>query len=168
MPTPEYIEIPLTRGQVTRISPCKLAKALTKKWCAYRNPSTGAFYAVSSEKAGVNRWRTIYMHRFLLGLEYGDPRKGDHIKSDDTLNNTDENIRIVNDSQSVWNTRKQKNNKTGFKGVSYDRSRDTYTAHICVNKKQINLGRRKTAEAAYRELYVPAALRLHGEFANLE
>ena len=42
-----------------------------------------------------------------------------------------------------------------------------YIAQIKVNGKDIHLGYRSSAQAAYEELYVPAALKYHGDFARL-
>lgn len=42
-----------------------------------------------------------------------------------------------------------------------------WKAQIVVDRKTIYLGTRKTAELAYNELYVSAALKYHGEFARL-
>lgn len=46
-------------------------------------------------------------------------------------------------------------NSTGFKGIS--RSGYRYQARISINGKQKHLGYRATPEAAYHELWVPAA-----------
>jgi hypothetical protein len=55
-----------------------------------------------------------------------------------------------------------KNSKTGIKGVS-PHSKGGFEARVTVDSKKIYLGRRSTAEAAYYELYVPAAIKYHGD-----
>ena len=51
--------------------------------------------------------------------------------------------------------------------MDFRRANSNYRARIGVGGKMVTLGVRKTAEAAHRELYVPAALKLHGEFARV-
>ena len=58
----------------------------------------------------------------------------------------------------------QKNNKTGYKGVSFNRDDGKFIAQIALNKRHISLGRFYTAEDAARA-YDEAALKYHGEFA---
>lgn len=105
----------------------------------------------------------VFMHRFIMmapeGLEV------DHINGN-RLDNRECNLRIVTPSKNQYNRRMQRNNKTGYKGVSFDRSRGKFMASISANGKQINLGRFKTAEEAARA-YNQAALELHGEYAFL-
>lgn len=76
------------------------------------------------------------------------------------------NMRIVTQKQNSYNTRIGKNNKTGFKGVSYSSSRKLYEACICVDGKTKHLGRYKTTiEAA--KAYNQAASFYFGEYAKL-
>lgn len=166
MPTPDYIEIPLTHGLTTKVSPHRFEHLNQWTWQALWSKNAQSFYAV--RRVRVNgKSQQISMHRYILGLEYSDPRQGDHIKTGDTLNNTDENLRIATRSQQQQNRRTQRNNKSGYKGV-FEFYSGHFAAAIWVNRKKIHLGYRKSAKAAYEELYVPAALKYHGEFANLQ
>ncbi len=164
----DYREIPLTRGQVTRISVHRYEWAMQWKWCALWSDITKTFYAVrnATDPATGKRF-TVYMQRAILGLAYGDTAQGDHINTYDTLDNRDENIRVANRSQQQWNKKIYSNNTSGFKGVVWDKYHGLWMARIAVNGKVKFLGRRKTAEAAYWELYVPAARKYHGEFARI-
>lgn len=109
---------------------------------------------------------TIRMHRFILGLEKGNPLNVDHINHD-TLDNRRSNLRIATCSQNSMNRKKYRNNSTGFKGVSFYKRHNNFMAQINVNGKRLHLGYRDTARKAYEELYVPDALKYHGEFARL-
>lgn len=88
----------------------------------------------------------------------------DHIDND-PCNNKFINLRLANDSQNHANERLSKNNKSGFKGVYYNKQNKKYRAQIMVNYKKKNLGSYETAEEAHKA-YQIAAQELFGEFAN--
>jgi hypothetical protein len=162
----EYRIIPLTKGQFAKVSPCSYEELMQFRWHAIWSPQGRCFNA--------RRWKTeggkkipYLMHRQLLGLGYKDPRTADHINHD-TLDNRLENLRIASRAEQVFNRRKSTSNTTGFKGVFRITKSAKFRAAIKVKDKQIHLGWRDTAEAAYRELYVPAVLKYHGEFACFE
>jgi len=73
--TQYYMEIPLTRGLVAKVSPHRFNELNAFKWSA--QPSRDTFYAFrkSARKKGTPRV-SILMHRVILGLEAGDPRHG--------------------------------------------------------------------------------------------
>ena len=103
---------------------------------------------------------TAYMvHRIIWLLNKGYwPDEVDHIngiKSDNRI----ENLRDSNRSQNMQNQRKaQRNNKTGFLGVSP--ARDKYKATITLNKKQSHLGCFERPEDAHIA-YLDAKRALH-------
>lgn len=82
--------------------------------------------------------RNVLMHRLLLNVF--DNRIVDHInhKKND---NRKVNIRIVTPSQNLMNTKMFANNTSGCKGVTWDKSRNKWMAHIKLNGKNKNLGR---------------------------
>jgi hypothetical protein len=84
----------------------------------------------------------------------------------DGLNNRWRNLRLASGTQNQANRPKTARNKTGFKGVSFLKSRKTYFASIKINGKSRTLGYFASAEAAARS-YDTAALDLFGEFARL-
>lgn len=100
--------------------------------------------------------------RFLLKPPAGS--QVDHIDGD-PLNNCRSNLRLASPRQNSQNKTKYASNKTGFKGVSYDRFHARYSAKIKVNGKQIHLGYYFSAEAAH-EAYKAAAVAHHGAFAR--
>lgn len=109
------------------------------------------------------------MHRAILGLIGGDRRRGDHIVSEDTLNNADKNLRTGTASQNNQNSKIRSDNTTGFKGVYFykDGRKKPWMAHITVDRKRIILGYFETKEEAY-EAYCDAAKKYFGEFARLK
>ena len=96
------------------------------------------------------------------------PEKGyviDHIDGN-SLNNQKNNLRICTQSQNCSNQKIGKSNTSGYKGVSYNKGQGKYNSRIRFNKKLIHLGyfvNLKDAARAYNE----AAVKYHGEFANL-
>jgi hypothetical protein len=128
-------------------------------WQAQWNCKTRSFYAV-----GYVDKHAISMHRLILGLATGDPRQGDHENSGTTLDNRGCNLRISKWAQNAKNRRLNRDNTSGFKGVSrYGRR---YVAQIKADGVLHYLGRFDTPEHAHR-VYCEAAIRLHGKFANL-
>jgi len=77
-----------------------------------------------------------------------------------------DNYRLATRSENYANKRAYKNNKSGFKGVSFFKSRGKWIAQIQVNKKKINLGYYATPEQAH-VAYVAAATKYFGEFARV-
>lgn len=155
-------EIKLTKNKIAIVDDEDYEWLSRFHWNAQGNSDTGCFYAVRCEKINDKRL-SIYMHREVLGLVYKDGLYGDHVKTGDTLNNQKENLRIATSSQNGMNSKKRKN-VSGFKGVTFDKSRNKWKAHIRKDYKQYNLGRFDTKEEAY-DAYVKAARDLHGEFA---
>jgi hypothetical protein len=107
------------------------------------------------------------MHRYILGLDPGDPRTGDHIESKETLNNTDENLRIATKFQQIRNQHRRRNNTSGYKGVNLRRKTGKWEAHITAGGKRICLGAFIGPKEAH-EAYCKAAVMYHGEFACFE
>ena len=164
-PISEYRIISLTQGQVTLVSAHRFDDLNRFNWHAQWNPSTLSFYAVRNCPMINGKSHLIGMHRYILGLEHGDTHcHGDHIDRD-SLNNTDENLRVVNHSQNRRNSKMNKNNTSGYKGVS--RKGKRWGASIRVNGKRVFLGERDTPQEAFT-LYCAAAKEFLGEFAYAE
>ncbi len=88
----------------------------------------------------------------------------DHINND-RLDNRIENLRESDHSKNQYNTKKQKNNTSGIKGVSWHNKLGKYTAYIIKDGKQKHIGVYtdiKEAEKAIKQ----ARQQLHGEYAN--
>lgn len=88
----------------------------------------------------------------------------DHIDGD-VSNNRWTNLRLATKSQNKANSKRYKNNTTGYKGVT--KVRDKWRAYIAVDKKRIWLGYYKTPEDA-SDAYQKAATKYFGEFARGE
>lgn len=82
------------------------------------------------------------------------------------LNNRKSNLRIATKSTNAMNRPKPANNTSGYKGVSWNKERKLWDAHIQLNKVGKFLGRYDSAEEAAC-VYDFHARQLHGEFALL-
>ena len=72
------------------------------------------------------------------------------------------NLRLASSTENHWNTSIRSDNKSGCRGVHYQRTRKRWRAHIQVDGKVVHLGefKRKKDAVAARE-----AAQHHGEFA---
>ena len=166
-PQVAYCIIPLTKGQVAYVSPHLYEKYSAFKWCSYWNPYTRSYYAGRKSLLSDGIRHNVYLHREILGLEFGDPRTGDH-DNHDTLDNTDINLRIApSKAEQSHNMHKHRDGTSGYKGVTFDKATGMWKAQIGVNGVNKHLGRYRTAYEAYLA-YSYAAVFYFGEFACLE
>ena len=111
-----------------------------------------------------------YLHRVILERKLGRAlthgELSDH-KDLNTLNNRRENLRLATRNGNASNRKRQSNNTSGYKGVTFDKQTGRWRAQVHHNNKHISLGRYDTPEEAY-EAYCKAAQEYFGEFARLE
>lgn len=146
-------EIPLTRSLVALVDDEDYESLSAYKWHARKDGYR--FYAARSHGGS-----TILMHRVLLGAPAG--MAADHL-SGDGLDNRRANLRLATHAQNIHNRGANKNNTSGYKGVSLNRGR--WAAHINVNGKRKHLGSFSYPQEAHAA-YCSAAEKLHGEFAR--
>ena len=104
-------------------------------------------------------------HRLIFMMHYGYfPEEVDH-KDNNPSNNKIENLRAATHKDNMRNTKFQKDNKTGVKGVTWDKSKNKWQAGIGVNDKFKLVGRFDTIEDAEKAIK-EARKKYHGEFAN--
>ncbi len=166
-PPEEYRLIPLTDGQFAKVDVSDYEELSKHRWFAMLSPTTKSYYSARYSPKINGKIHRIWMHKEILGLKKGDVLTGDHAFRD-TLDNRRTingiiNLRPANASQQCCNRGVQKNNRSGFKGVSM-RSPTKFQARIQKDGKMHCLGYRSTPELA-SELYKEAALKFHGEFA---
>lgn len=146
-------QIALSKGQIALVDDEDFERVSAHKWYAFWSPDTKSYYAYRTAWNG-SAYQTWFLHRVVLGLDKGDPREGDHINRN-TLDCRRDNLRIVTSAQNKWNSGIRKDNTFGFPGIK--RSGKGFAAQIRENGKRRYLGTRSTPEAAYFELYLPAA-----------
>lgn len=128
-----------------------LSKYLWYSYCGYA-------YRTVSRLLGK---KNISMHVDLLGKK--DGLEIDHIDGN-RLNNQKSNLRFCTRSQNQINKKLQKNNTSGYKGVS--KRSDSYVAQIKNKGKVKYIGSFGSAEDAARA-YDKEAKKTYGEFAYL-
>lgn len=101
----------------------------------------------------------IAIHRLIMDF----PKEIDHINGN-KFDNRKCNLRIVTRQQNIFNSIKRKNNRSGFKGISFDKESGKYKVVITISGKRHDFGRYKTPEEA-GEVYKKASLKLHKEYS---
>lgn len=163
-PHAKYSIIYLTQDQWTLISSHRYKELNAFKWFALWDETTKTYRAVrQSSMAGGKKSFNIYMHRQIMGMEKGDERTVDH-KNHDTLDNTDENLRIATMKEQQRNRRITAQNHSGYKGASWHKTIGKWQSRIHLNGKDKHLGYFDTAFDAH-SAYCEAAKLYFGEFA---
>ena len=133
-------EIELTRRQVAIVDDNMFDELSKYKWFVTMGGGKNAKY-YASRFAYINGKKSqISMHRHILGLARYDGIISDHVNRN-TLDNRRHNLRVADFTINNRNRGLETTNTSGYKGVSWDISRDKWMAHITVNDRQINLGR---------------------------
>jgi hypothetical protein len=143
--------IPLTKGHEAIVDVCDLH--LVDKWNWYAKVDGNTLYAYRNDRSGA-RARSALMHREILQPKHGELT--DHVNGNG-LDNRRENLRIATKSQNGANSKPNKRNKAGYKGVHFNSRENRWAARIKHNKKLFSLGLFETAEqaaSAYREASV--------------
>ena len=161
-------------------NPC-LSLEVARDWflCDF---NTGILYWKKGRRAGhpagtikphgyriVNFNKKSYaVHRIIWMLHSGKdpyPLCVDHVngvRSDNRL----KNLRLATRAENTQNQKITARNSSGYKGVSFIKSRGTWDARIMKKRKMYWLGAFSTKEEAYAA-YCKAAQELHRDFARL-
>lgn len=149
--------IPLTRGMFAKIDATDVDRVCAFSWRAAWSGT--AWYATASVDG-----QYTYMHRFIAGATKGS--LWDH-DNGDTLDNRRENIRPATPRESVGNTKKRKDNTSGYRGVAWHKRANKWVARINRDGLTCHIGLFESAENAARA-YDKAATEWFGvEFARL-
>ena len=154
-------DIPLTRGLVALVDDEDYELVDAFKWYVHR---TG--YVIRNVPHPEMTGKRIHLpiHRFIMGLPFGDSREVDHIDGN-PLNNQRANLRVCTGKENARNKRTPTKSRAGLKGVYWRESRKKWIAQITVNGVHTYLGSYNTPEEAHAA-YCEAAPRYHGEYAN--
>ena len=161
--------IPLTHGKVVLVDDADYEWLNQFRWLA------GKYYAYRFiyKKIFVGRWKKrgqmILMHRFILGLDFGDKQHTDHVDGNG-FNNQRDNLRKCTPQQNHFN-RKATGGSSKFKGVrlycnrNYP-DRSYWRAQIVIDGKYIHIGT-FDSEIEAAQAYDNKAMELVGELARL-
>lgn len=132
------------------------------KW--YSHKKGDSYYAHCYIGDICGKRHLFFMHRMILGL-IGKDIHVDHINRNG-LDNQLSNLRLCDRYQNMQNCKIFKNNKSGIKGIYWNKKEKKWRAKIMAYRKVYHIGSYKTAEEA-RDAYINKAKELHGTFARL-
>ena len=144
----------LTQGKIAFFDEEDSHVVAGSDWCAVN--VHGRWYAVTYRNG-----QHLYLHHAIMG----STDEVDHIDGDG-LNNRRSNLRHCTHQQNLWNARRQANNTSGYRGVSFDKKRGKWLAYIVNGGCQKHLGRFDDPVAAARA-HDAAAIATRGKFARL-
>lgn len=126
---------------------------------------------VSQYKWGLNNsnycrngTHRILLHNLIMGTYDKNKFTVDHINRD-RLDNRKQNLRLVDFSMNGFNKGKQSNNTSGHVGVSWDKQRQKWEAHIKINRKKKFLGYFNDINDAVKVRH-DAEIEYYGELRN--
>lgn len=109
--------------------------------------------------------RLYRAHRLAWQYVYGIiPNEIDHINLN-KIDNRINNLRECDSTQNKCNFKMHKDNKSGYKGVSYSKLHKKWITQIVVRKKHYHIGLFDCPKDAHLA-YCQAAKKYHGEFAR--
>ncbi len=111
---------------------------------------------------GLDGKKELRIHRLIMGLEYGNKLKVDHINHN-TLDNRRCNLRITTNQENCFNHKAHSNNTSGYSGVGYRKEIDKWRVRIYVDGKCICLGNYDTKEEAIQKR-LEAEKKYYGEY----
>lgn len=108
-------------------------------WFALKyNEATDDWYAGCSEyRPDLKQSRPYYLHQFITGIR---DKRIDHINTN-IRDNRKENLRVIDVSKNAMNrSKRNRNNKSGYRNVSWNKSSQKWVVQLQVNKKRTILG----------------------------
>ena len=154
--------VPLTQGYEALIDADDVGLVSGHNWAALLNPKKRNVYARHTKNLGDGKYKTVQMHRLLLGFPNG--MQVDHIDGNG-LNNRRCNLRTATQSQNMHNRFLSKSNKSGVRGVCWCKRTGKWRVGITLNKKQKHIGYFSDLDEA-TAAYAAASLKYHGAFGR--
>jgi hypothetical protein len=123
-------------------------------WCTHGNKLKGRTY--------FHKRDGRLLHRLIANAKPG--QLVDHIDGN-TLNNKKSNLRLCTNSQNLMNRGKTCKNTSGYKGVTWDKKKQKWVAHIMKDYRQNFVGYFTNAYDAHLARSEKIK-EIHGEYAN--
>jgi hypothetical protein len=137
----------------------------SKKFLKHSKDSYGYYRVNLYDNTSTGTCKHFKIHQLIAICYIPNPdnkRCVDHIDRN-IINNSIINLRWCSVAENLKNTKQHKDNKSGFKGVSLDTRKETYSSRICINNKRIHIGTFETALEA-SNAYESKAKELCGDF----
>lgn len=134
-------ELKLADGKIVLLDEEDYERLKDFKWCLSSKRYAGRFIVKNGKRTG------IYMHRVIA-----DPPKGmvvDHVNGN-KLDNRRSNLRVCTQYQNVVKQTMNSRNTSGYRGVTYDATRNKWVAQTHKAGKHIFIGRHETKEDAIK------------------
>lgn len=113
-----------------------------------------------------NKVLNIGMHNLIIGLEPNKKCVVDHINGI-PYDNRKSNLRVISQLNNMKNQKLRLNNKSGIKGVHFNKSNNKWCARININNKRIILGYYNNIDDAIKERK-NAEKKYYGSFSRKE
>lgn len=140
------VEVPLRRRDGTVRAFALVDAADAERVLAHRWHVATKGYAIRNVP-GRHR-RSEFLHRFLMGLEHGDPREVDH-RNHDKLDCRRANLRVTTRAQNQQN-RRRGYGTSNYRGVSWHVASGHWRARAKLNGREVYLGIFSSEEGAAR------------------
>jgi len=158
-----HVEVWTNQGNIFLVSREDVDLVANQLWYKTKNG-----YMVRTVKAGGCKKKMIYLHKVIAERVYGNippAYQVDHIDGD-KLDNRRQNLRLATVSENGFNRGANKNNTSGYKGVTWHKVAEKWSSKIEINFVTKNLGLFDDPIVA-AQVYDVAAKMYHGKFARL-
>ena len=159
--------ITLTQEQVAFVDDEDYERVYKFKWYAHWRRDAKTYYARRADYSNDGRRKTVYLHRFIMGLKSGRSPQIDH-EDHNGLNCQKHNMRVCTPAQNMLNRRKMKHSQWPYKGIERTsgggRGGHCWRARVRLHGITTTIGYFRTPEQAYAA-YCEVVKKLHGEFS---
>lgn len=119
-------------------------KTLNLSWHVTYMPCNQCWYAQATEYLGIINgkpaYKTYYLSKLILKADYNKRECVDH-KNHNTLDNRKDNLRIGVIKKNTKNRKsKNSNNKSGYRNVSWNKSRNKWVVQLIIDGKNSVVG----------------------------